>query len=737
MPKSVPFSINLDFQGVKDGEKLPDTCAYVFDACGRLLQESSSRDCQNKVDIPSELAGQTLRVVVGPPVGEGEPVQYKNVIRRHAYETRLRFDPKNPKVVVTLLDPVWRLWFLCACVVRGRLFQPLPLPDGTIQELPICNARVTICEIDKVYDIIWRLSEDLLFRIRKELFAVIPIPEPGPKQPFGPLPDPLPRVNTNIAGGNKLAPVFRTSALQLNDVETRAKLNLAAKASTPLELRHALADLSLVIRPYLCLWPWLEPWFVRYRADCFRTVAVDESGRFETTIHFPCAGDKPDLYFKAEQLKGGVWQNIYQPSIRCNTYWNYQCGTEIAIRVTNDCAEPCVPEDPIDPPLGITTWVMPWGVGGTRIWGTPLSGAPAPNGWVRSDGFTDYSEGSLMMNQAPFGGSLSFRQGHSLNIPNNGAKYYRWSYRKMGALTWHGMSTTVSRYYVKQSPGQLPTFPAYDLGPKTVGANSEPNLFEFRPNNPPLPDPGDPSGTITYWPTNNFFGDIYAAFLNTVSLAPDVAGAAGQYQILIEVFDSNGNLVTPGAGTFQFIVPMGVAADGVTIEARTATGAEVSAGGFIFNLQIDNNHCNAEIHAPFIGMSSTTDDCGFLRYDPMNTTPVTISFEGSHPNHHAVFAFSIVRGAVSLPNASVAHPDVSVLSVPPYTGDGVGNFQNSFARSELMCGPVDPMVCCVNAAFSENLRVRAKATHGWGQHISGYDSGDVRAFALAPVEEEE
>jgi hypothetical protein len=363
---------------------------------------------------------------------------------------------------------------------------------------------------------------------------------------------------------------------------------------------------------------------------------------------------------------------------------------------------------------------MPFAVGGTKIWGTPPGSPSAPGGWVKSNGLTNY--GGFV--DAPFGGRLGFRLGYSNDIPD-GTKYYRWSYRKAGTVNWSHMFEEVVRHYVKQSPGELPTFPVYALGPHTIGTNS--NLFEFKPPAPPGPDPADPPGTITYWPTDGFFADIYSGFLSTRSLPPDIAGAAGQYQLKVEAFDGSGNQVMPGSSAFQFIVPTGVAADGVTVLAREAQPVELDSGGFVFNLHIDNNNCTAGIDPPRIGTTSVADSCGFLRYDPADTTPVTVEFHARHPNNFAEFNFRIFRGSVFVGTASAVNQEVATLSAGPYTGDGVGNFENDFVRSALLG-------TCVNAAFAETLYVFAKATTGWGHRISSYDASAVRAFALAPEE---
>jgi hypothetical protein len=462
--------------------------------------------------------------------------------------------------------------------------------------------------------------------------------------------------------------------------------------------------------------------------DCFTTVSVEEDGRFETTIYYDCLGDHPDLYFSAEQWHGFAWDSIYAPPVRCNTYWNYECGSEVTLYVTDPSAVPCAPVDPVDPPPGVFTWVMPFAVGGTEIWGSPpppMLGDPIPlpptGGWVKPDGFTDYSG----MVDAPFGGYLSFRHGFSSNIPSPAIKYYRWSYRKVGSMSWKELMVPVSRYYVKESPGMLPTFPTYELGPKTVGGKT--NLYEFKPDAPPGPDPGDPPGTITYWPTDQFFGDIYTGFLDSTTLTPNALGAAGQYQFKLEVFNPAGAQVMPGGGTFQFIVPRGFDVDGVTVLARLAQAAELDAGGFVFNLQIDNNPCGAAIDAPAIGMTAVADECGFLRYDPDDPTPVTIEFHATHPNNHAEFSFTMVRGATAV-SAANASGEVDDNPAGAYTGDGNGNFTHDFPRGDLLGS-------CLNAAFAEHLYVTAKATNGWSR-LNQYDDADLRAFALAPEEED-
>lgn len=743
MTDTIRFTVGLNFDGVTEDNQPPPSVVYAFGSKGELLNSAPVEAGQSSLSLPATLAGQTVRLVFGPRVEGADPPTLASLKRVGAYEKRVRVDPQHPRLDLTLIQSIWIRWLLCPCVVRGRLIQRLTLPDGSIRELPLCHARVKIYEVDPWPIIIRRLPDPIIIRLRDEWLDIIRRPLPIPPEPISslvesqaPLLQPLPSLRgetvvqasevTRRLPSLEVKPLVvsqsESMALQL-DLPTQNKIRAIASTPSLVQLREGLVDLADLIRPYICLWPWLHPFFW-YRADYVRTVEVDEEGRFETILLYWCFGDKPDLYFKAEQLQGGVWQTIYEPSVPCHTYWNYACGTEVTLTVTDPSAVACMPDDPVD--TDYTTWVMPFAVGGTKIWGTPPLAPAAPAGWVKTDGTTDY--GGFV--NAPFGGYLGFRHSYSDTIPG-AIKYFRWSYRKGTSGQWKHMAIPVLRYYVKQSPGVLPSFPTYRLGPNTVGPNA--NLFEFRPLSPPPAEPGDPAGTTTYWPTDSALGDIYSGFLDTPTLSPNVAAAAGQYQIKLEVFDAAGNQVLPSAGAFQFIVPRGVAGDGVTILSRAAEASELDAGGFVFTLHIDNNKCTASLDLPAIGATSVADNCGFLRYDPTSPTGVTLGFHAQHPNQFAEFNFRVVRGSTFLSVASALDQEVAAIAAGAYTGDSNGNFSHTFGRSLLLCGPADPTSCCVNAAFAEHLYVFAKATTGWGHRISAYDAEALQAFALAPI----
>lgn len=749
--KGIDVGLSLQLTGVEEGDKIPALFAYAFDANGSFITRQPIEKNGGKISLPAGLNGKTIRVLLAPAVEDKVPV-FANLTRLGAYETRFSLRDTLKNLDLTLSPAQWRTLLWCICHVAGQVVKRVKLPDGSVKFLPICHARVTICEVDRLPILIQKLPDDILWRLRDELLVAPKFPPEPPEEIIGPSGPLFAKPAIRLAATKSAPSTLVTRAALRADAdshecesckktESTEKLQVLSTRSstafdfdlTPLKpltsvanidhLRTTLVDLLPVWIPRLCLLDWLEPFFI-YHKNCFRTVYTDDNGRFSAWFFYPCA-DKPDLYFSVDQWQGSAWHPIYHPSIRCGTHWNYACGSEVTLVVTDPAAIPCSPQDPVTPPDGFGTWVMPYMVGGTPIFGNPSVGTP-PLGWVKPNGYTDYGASGLgILHDAPFGSTLGFRLGYSYDIPSAGLKYYRFSYRKIGDVIWSQMSIPVVRHYVHEEPGHLPTFPVYKLGPNTVGVQG--NLFEFKPDFPPAPGASDPAGTITYWPEDDWFGDIYSAFLDTAGLPGGVLAAAGQYEIKVELFNSVGVQVPVGAA-FNFIVPKTIDSSGVT--ARAAEAGEISANAFVFKLQVDNNPSTAAIDAPAISASAVTDVCGFLRYH--NTSdPVTLAFHANHPTNQAVFNFGVIRGALVVPAASVAgHPEVSVTPVAvqdgvashAYVGDGAGNDAHTYAASTLLDS-------CENAAYALSLNVYGKATNGWAR--IGYDDGALRAFALA------
>lgn len=765
-------------EGHKLPEKLPKTAVHAFDENGEFLSsvalsKGEAGALKATLTLPSSMKNRSLRLALGAPTAdiyEGVPpwatklIQDSDTLRetsggeetrrgavrksapvlasligQGAREKRVRLTKDLAAYDVALYPGDWLEWFKCRCEVQGRLVRRVPLPDGTTKEVGICHACILIYEVDSFPKLVARLPERDLFRLRddlarlKEVFELPPKELPQPYEPPVPPIPPLPfRATAAAARNSGLAALPKTAiaglgpqpeppdlpaAMNLQPLssggESMAELDKVFVAGSAVELRNALIDKAALAIRFICYFPWLHHW---YHKDLIRCVCTDEDGRFSTTIWYTCSGDKPDLYFKAVQCIGGSLHTLYDPGVACHTHWNYVCGTEVVLETTDPAARVCAPADPVQPPPGTTPWVMPFGVGGTRV-----DRIQQPSGLV------DYTQSSTAITDAPFGGTLGLRHGYSSVFPTPGMTHYRWQYKKEEAGSpWREFAEPVAapvvRHYVDEDlsdPSQPPTFPAYAVGPHSIAGK---HLYEFKPDEPPqIP------GHNRYWPTDNWFGEIYSGILRSRSLPGGLDLAAGKYKIKLEVFDGSGNRVAPSPGTFRFIVPTGVASDGVTILSRNAYASEIEDDGFIFYLHIDNRSCDAVIDGPTANGTVADDACGFLRFGVGDQ--VSIAFHATHPANFAYFHFWIRRGIQIVSNVfdDVDAPSVASSTSPAhsYGGDGSGNFaKTNFTPGQLLD-------TCPEAAFAEILRTRAKATNGW-HRLDAYDAGHERAFALAP-----
>ncbi len=705
--------------------------AYVFSSGGKPLGSAPiSSDKSAVISMPDNMDGRTMEVLLGPDTKENEPAPTVNALKRAgAYALPGRYLLENPVFDFNIVGNLLPLW--CMCNVKGRIINQVTLPDGSVDEMPVCNTRVHICEVDPWYLVLPRIPDYELFKLRDDLLEKLypverpfPIPDPGPYRKSAPA------YNKRLSANRQPSVESNSKALsgvQFADSSQRLALTVLASTNNVKEIRAQLLQLDYVLSPYWCFFPYIWPY---YRKDCISTVDVDSTGRFSTTIYHDCS-DQPDLYFWVEQLQDGVWTTIYKPNIACSTHWNYVCGTEVVINAPN--AEPCdVPN--YDIPEGVTLFVLPYKIGYTPIWGTPAGAPTAPDGWLRSDGLVNYyTTGLDWLYNAPFGGTLRFHHDDSYFIPkgdsapgpdDNSIKYYRYSYRHEDDTTgdWSAMTATQSRgYRMEYNDGSLPTYESYPIPPQTVG--SESNLFEFKPRTPPVRAIDPPTVIVREWTTGNL-NDVAASWnTNTTAPAMDSSNTtddAGTFDVKIEVFNEIGQQVMPGANTFAFLARN---SDGST--TRYADAGEISNGAFVFKVHIDNNNVAAELPQPSIGGVQASDDCGFLRYDN-GSDSVHVEFTATHPNDRAVFDFTIKRGSNVLATASTAdvYTETAAASAPPYT-DISGVYQNNFAATDLVG-------TCVNAAFAADLHIWGKATDG--RYRLGIHARRLIAFALAERE---
>jgi hypothetical protein len=724
----------------------PHLAAYAFDSAGTLLARAPiDATGEAALSLPSNTAGDMLRVMVGPDLeGAGQQqVGYESLNRAGGTEKRIALLPDNAgaELQFQIPDVLWRCWFPHRCHVRGQVVKRI-YAHGNPIDLPICNGHVCIYEVDPLVIILDRLPDNILNRIK---FALLRPPVLGPPDP------PDPPIDFADSAQRPFENLFRAfqaqnsagraasaePALSLLEHHARSRADSLPAVQTAqslsssdflrqlsfadgLPLRQLLKDNAALIKPYLCLWPW----WIWYHTQQLICIDLDEDGRFETDIFLGCGlyDDRPDLYFTVEQEINGTPTLIYDPPIPCNTHWNYVCGTDVTLVVTDPRAVTCQP-GPVLPDGGVTILC----VGQTSL--STIFGAGAEDAdmvplTTTNIGLIDSYGGTIV--NAPFGGRLDLRVdfGTSLRYrpnPDQPEYYYRWSYRPYNSGSdWTQITASVDWHYRLQGGADI-MYPTKNLGPNLI--NTTPNLYEvpyfFGPN-------GNP------WSVLNVRTDLASGYFDSQLIAP--APGAGKYELRLEIFDKNGVKLDPTVNGIDFRMPdpsfansrdlTGVVhtASAVTTDPLgqpgnlTVADAHTTAGDFTFVVHIDNNGTTAIIDAPQLSSGVQTDPCGFLRYAGGET--VAIAYHAIHPNRHATYSYGILKGTppdIYDAGGEVGAGSFSVLWPPNPPG-------HTPSVGDLLGG-------CAEAAFGMNLWVWGKATDGWSR--LGYDAFATRAFALA------
>ena len=781
--------IKVGFEG-EPKEEIKLT-AYAFDRMGKLIDRAPVQQEQVRLALrPEQARYARIFVAPTPPKGERqEQITLKEMERRNAYEPFWKYNREaGVQELLGVPERYWACWLLCRCRVRGRVVRPVTI-GGTTTDLPICHARVHICEVDRLPEIIWRLPDDLLRRLRDELFYVvdqpfrhpIPLPDPPPFQYDTSVVDPSPeniakmnharslsaesirssrldavalnpqplpprelaaRLQTGVRNQQMMMSARESSAQPLAEqrqetlgstmkLETRAAL-MSSSTNT---IRRTLADNVQLLIPYLCIWDWLWWW---YRCDELDVLETDAQGRFDTTIWYSCCYDHPDLYFWVEYSIGGVWTPVYKPSIGCHTYWDYACGSEVTIHVTDPRAVPCGDEPDLS---GLQVAVLSIGDGVSMHEIRDYSGAnPA----------TDPLAGLTTSNPPnPFGGILEPRVWFSRGaLIAAGITHYRWSYKRLtgsdGATavsdTWHSIGIPVIRHYAVIDSGGHLSFPAYPLGPEPGFPGMD--LFKIQPVNPPSPG--------IEWSAIDAHEDLSSAHFHSHLLeGGDAEAAAGKYSLKLELFKIVGgvphvvDLTDAGVALKVAITDAPFGAQDVDTAVPgphyLITNSAGHVLGFKMVIRVDNNPCTAEIYQidnTAAGGLTVDANCGFIEYNS-DLNNVHIAFKAAHPHDFATFGFSIYRGASNpVDSASAATSGAQTVASSPVNGfvrDSSSIYSKDVSVHTLLtenkpAGTPD----CQKAAFAMNLSVWTLATDGWS-HLSGLDkSGIPTAFALAP-----
>lgn len=304
---------------------------YVFDDEGHAMCHCQTRGHSGQLELPQSLLGQTVTVGIAPAEPGRKPPTLAQMLDRGLTVVRVPWDdPRKGLWLGHIVIP--KQWFKRSCCrVRGRVIRQVRLPNGQVVTRPLCNARIVICEVDiSPRLIIKQLPNDLIRQIEIDaadlLSPRLPQPPPAPPSAVSHIPvieHEQHRHTGHVDHGLTAGIALRTAAAAHHIIDDVTDIR-----------SHLLAHIG-ILHKHWCRFAQL---YQRYDVDCLTIAPVDEDGRFDTDISYPCYGDRPDLYFKVEQECNGVWRTVHAPSIACNTRWDYCCGDHVEIVVTNDNA---------------------------------------------------------------------------------------------------------------------------------------------------------------------------------------------------------------------------------------------------------------------------------------------------------------------------------------------------------------------------------------------------------------
>lgn len=734
------IQIKVEFAGQPD-EKI-EVMAYAFNSRGQLLDQATLKNGLVELKITPK-AARGARILIGPPPKERQAANIEQLRRQGAYEPVWKYDPRlDVQKLLPIPELKYRLWFWRKCRVTGKVVKPTDIA-GVSYDLPVCHARVHVCEVDPIWLVLQRLPDPLVWRLRDELLVALerplPIPDPEPEPPF--------RLQSAVKDVARIAPKAYALTPRPQEVQSfvaplRALSDksdqLAVSSPLPIETRAALNSNSLtilkesllanvkLIYPYLCWFHWLRPYF--YRCDELRVLETDAQGRFDTDIWYLCLGDKPDLYFWVEYCIGGAWTTVYKPSIRCHTYWNYVCGAEVTIRVTDPAVIPCGELPQLS---GMNLAVVSIGHN-VNVMQIDAGSGHFPATYRFGNGA---DEVDVVLNRA-FGGSIEPHVIFGEGLAAAGITHYRWSYRREGTSTWHALEKQVIRHYIELDTDDIMHLKTFLLGPDaSIGDQT---LFKI-PTDNNLPD-------LHWSPEVNARANTASAYFLTGRRGQKLV-ADGLYELKLEVFRQVGGSyqrvslprtsvqVPPASLNF----PVG---DVVDVAFETAPNSHVKLDGagnveyFHLSIRVDNNPCEAEIYPTKVA-GNVAGDCGFIQYGS-DIANALLSFHAHQENNYGYFDFSLSKGSSG--DQAYARAQGSVGTGPSvignYTYDAgfdIGGFAvPSRFRKEIVVSSLIGTCPGGKAAFAENLYVNTLITDGW----SDLDYLDARAtpkaFALEP-----
>lgn len=745
MAQSITLNVTLAQQ--TKGEDLPATTAYAFDDKGTLIGQADVVD--GVAELQTKGAAKVAQVLVGalPPSTDPAGPAPEPTIETLTAAKAFAVTDLASKVAVEIPRANWFPWHWHLCLVTGHVVKPWHIGPFTIN-LPVCEATVHIYDVDRLILILDKIPDADITRLGRELVATLgtpvpPIPDPGPLRERLALPN-LPtatRAGTVAMAGMNMGPGVR-EAIGIAPVRAKATLtrDLSAALATPAiplnvhtgltstsvdSVRATLKAIPELLIPNLCLFPWIWGWFTTQELG---TAVTDDDGAFSHLLFVDDLGDQPDLYFAVEANVGGFVDWVYRPSVPCTTWWDYACGTDVVIRVTDPRVSGCFHRPP---DTGKTVKLR--GVGDlTSVGQIGRAADGAHQGKLWADSLFGAPYAGV---ESAFASTIDLRVDFGTGLTPAGITHYAWSYRRFGSVSdadWVTMNLPVSRHYDTN---------AVPSEQKIVQIGPDPSLSGFfTPITPPTP------ADWLAWHGRSTQIDEASAYFDTVGVAvpppppgADPEASNGLFELKLELFRDVAGTMTrvdftdEAVRTFEVDQAGPLVGNVSSTEIFGSTPADqdrllLDASGHVVGMRlvvaVDNRPCTADIEDVQVD-GALAGECGFLEYAPASTS--RLAFHAAQPGNLGYVSYGTIRVAADLPVGDTAF-GLGLLPSNAFIAAGSDEYTKTVPIGDMFAGTT-----CTRAAFANTLHVDSTATNGYGRAY-WLDAGTyVKAFAITPA----
>jgi hypothetical protein len=721
-----------------------------------------------------KISFRLTRILIAPVFADDpKDLPINQLLKRKPFE--VTFPRKIDKVVDLgfIPDFYYPGWLFCVCTIRGRVMNS----RCENPNIPVDGARVHICEVDSIFNIINIVPDWKIINLRDwilryvDLREIVKIPPIINWPPIGPDPGPIEdiirgKVNILDFQKEKRSLVFnpmlqkqpdQVAALvdqsarviekyaQVTNELTFGEEKIPLSKILPADNMHMFFsnDASLVRKYFIDFHEFIFPnicryisWFYTY--DEIATVTSDSNGNFSYQYFYNCK-DHPDVYIWVEYPVDGVYTTVYRPYVGCSTIWNYVCGSDIIIHVNNPLI-PCVNEPDVN--VGAKSVVV-FSMGENVNVANVEQGAGA-TGIPRSGAFRGGPFGSTIDPRVYFHKSLA----SNVNNPGGLNYLYRWSYRRFGATDWAIMGSAVTRHFEDTIlPGNIPVFPAYQIGPD---ANMLYQILKFyTPDNKPL--------------VTKYASDLADAYFQTGSLNANPDLTDGLYEIKMELYKYVGGVEQRVNWTAEGITLYVPTQDIINFQNTTITVetdptkvapyqyrlhpvggnlVESAPGsgfgdiyGFYMKMFVDNNKPEINIPMPYVDAPNNHPDCcRFVKYVDGNSL-IYVNFKAKQKNDFASFnvgigGFEAIGEPIQSGTLNISMHKEAILGEPAiadelFMGDTLGNYSGTIHVSGALAGCIP---ACTKKVISYSLGIQGTAHNGTSWLWNPESTGD--SFAI-------